>query len=228
MTGWTEYTLALAAFTASHFVPRIGDLRGRLIARVGRRTYFAVYGVVSLLLLGWVISASGRAPFVELWPQVPWTRWVPNVAMPVALILVAAGFGVAQPDTLGGNRRAEFDPADPGIAAITRHPLFVALALWAVAHLFPNGDLAHVILFGIFALLALAAIPAFDARARRRPGAATFFDATAVFSLAPLADRVWRARNGRTLLIRVGIGLAVWLILLALHGPVIGLSPMPA
>ena len=74
MTGWTEYTLALVAFTASHFVPRIGDLRGRLIGRVGRRAYFSVYGLLSLALLVWVIVAAGRAPFVEVWPQAPWTR----------------------------------------------------------------------------------------------------------------------------------------------------------
>ena len=62
MTEWTEYAVALAVFVASHFLPRIGGLRDRLIAAVGRRTYFSAYGVLSVGLLVWVIAAAGRAP----------------------------------------------------------------------------------------------------------------------------------------------------------------------
>lgn len=222
MTGWTEYTLALALFAASHFVPRLWGLRDRLIGAVGRRVYFSVYGLVSLALLVWVIAAAGRAPYVELWPQWPWTRWVPNVAMPVALVLVACGIGMAQPYTLGG--RKSFDPAQPGFAAMSRHPLFLALALWAGAHLVPNGDLAHVILFGSFTAMALAAIPAFDAKARR---ASDLLSHTALFSLRPLANPHWRRANLSRLLIRTAIGLILWMGTLHLHALVIGVSPFP-
>jgi uncharacterized membrane protein len=230
VTGWSEYALALALFVGSHFLPRVGGLRNRLIAAVGRRVYFSVYGLLSLALLVWVISAAGRAPYVELWPQMPWTRWVPNLAMPVAMVLAAIGAGLGQPYTLGGRRNAVFDPSDPGLAALSRHPLFLALALWAIAHLFPNGDLAHVILFGAFGLLALAAIPAFDARARRALGPAQaqdFFAATALLSPAPLIDRTWRAKNARALVTRAGVGVAIWIGLYLLHMPVIGVSPVP-
>jgi uncharacterized membrane protein len=227
--GWLEYILALAAFLGSHFLPRFGGIRDRLIARIGRRNYFAAYGMLSLALLVWVIAAAGRAPFVELWGQAPWTRWVPNLAMPVALVLAANGTGIAQPFTLGGKRQAVFDPAQPGFAAVSRHPLFLALALWALAHLVPNGDLAHVILFTTFAGLALGAIAVFDARARRDLAAAApaFFAATAVFSLAPLGQAGWRRRNVGRLVRRAAIGLALWVLLLLSHGAVIGVSPLP-
>ncbi|OWU81737.1 NnrU family protein [Oceanicola sp. 22II-s10i] len=229
MTGWTEYTLALAIFVASHFLPRIGGLRDRLIGAVGRRVYFSAYGLLSFALLVWVIVAAGRAPYVELWPQVPWTRWVPNIAMPVAMVLVACGFGLRNPFTLGGKRNAIANPDDPGFAAITRHPLFLALALWAGAHLVPNGDLAHVILFGSFTFMALAAIPAFDAKARCSlgPEATAFFSATATFSLRPLTDRAWLRGNARPLTIRAIIGLLIWGAALHLHGSLIGASPFP-
>ncbi|WP_425101784.1 NnrU family protein [Tropicibacter sp. S64] len=222
MTGWAEYTLALTLFAASHFVPRLWGLRERLIGALGRRVYFSVYGLISLALLVWVIAAAGRAPYVELWSQWPWTRWVPNVAMPVALVLVACGIGMAQPYTLGG--RKSFDPAQPGFAAISRHPLFLALALWAGAHLVPNGDLAHVILFGSFTAMAVAAIPAFDARARRT---SDVLDHTALVSLRPLANPHWRRANLRRLLIRAAIGLILWMGTLHLHALVIGVSPFP-
>lgn len=230
MTGWTEYTLALAIFVASHFLPRIGGLRDRLIGAVGRRVYFSAYGLLSFALLVWVIVAAGRAPYVELWPQVSWTRWVPNIAMPVAMVLVACGFGLRNPFTLGGKRNAIANLDGPGFAAITRHPLFLALALWAGAHLVPNGDLAHVILFGSFSIMALAAIPAFDAKARRAlgPEATAFFNATATLSLRPLTDRAWVRDNARLLTIRTITGLLIWVSALHLHGPLIGASPFPS
>ncbi|SIO30254.1 NnrU family protein [Vannielia litorea] len=230
MTGWAEYALALALFVASHFLPRLGGLRERLIAALGRRGYFGLYGLLSTLLLVWLVSAAIRAPYVELWAQAPWARWVPNLAMPVALVLVACGLGIRQPFTLGGRKGAAFDPSDPGLAAISRHPLFLALALWAGAHLFPNGDLAMVLIFGSFSLMALAAIPAFDARARRVLGAraAGFFSHTAILSLAPLARPEWRRRNGRRLALRAALGLALWLAALLLHEALIGVVPYPS
>ncbi|MBN7786488.1 hypothetical protein JYP51_16290 [Ponticoccus gilvus] len=226
MTGWTEYTAALALFAASHFIPRLGGLRDRLIGAVGRPVYFSVYGILSLGLLVWLISAAGRAPHVELWPQLPWTRWVPNLAMPIAVLLITCGAGMAQPFTLGG-RKGAFDPANPGFAAVSRHPLFLALAVWAGAHLLPNGDLAHVILFGSFTAMALLAIPAFDAEARRIVGPGVLAQ-TPLFSLRPLADRDWRAANLRPLLVRGAIGLMLWQGSLHLHRLVIGVSPFPA
>lgn len=230
MTGWTEYALALGLFVLSHFVPRLGGLRERLIGTVGRRVYFSVYGVMSIALLVWVIVAAGRAPYVALWPQVPWTRWVPNLVMPLAVVLVTCGIGLRQPFTLGGKRNGTFDPAHPGLAAVSRHPLFLALALWSGAHLLPNGDLAHVILFGSFLVMALAAIPSFDARARRGlgPAAEAFFDRTAILSVVPLTRAPWLRANAGGLAVRVSIGLALWLCLLLLHGLVIGVSPFPA
>lgn len=229
MTGWTEYALTLILFVGSHFLPRLGGLRERLIGLLGRPAYFSLYGLMSLALLAWVVAAAIRAPYLALWPQLPWMRWVPNLAMPVALVLACCGFRLPQPFTLGGRRDATFDPTDPGFAAVSRHPLFLALALWAGAHLVPNGDLAMAILFGSFLVMALAAIPAFDAKARRvlGDGAAPYFARTAILSLAPLARPDWRQRNGRRTALRAGLGLLLWVALLHLHKLVIGVSPFP-
>lgn len=229
MTGWAEYGLALGLFVASHFLPRLGGLRERLIGALGRRLYFSLYGLLSLALLAWLISAAIRAPYVELWPQMPWARWVPNIAMPLAVILATCGIGMAQPFTLGGRRGVALDPVAPEFAAISRHPLFLALALWSAAHLVPNGDAAMVVLFGSFLLMALAAIPAFDAKARRALGdvAPGFFASTAVLSLRPLGDAAWLRANGRRLALRTALGLVLWAGLLLLHAPVIGASPLP-
>lgn len=228
--SWTGLALAMTAFLGSHYLPTRGGLRDRLIAGFGRRVYFSAYGLVSLLLLAWVIVAAGRAPYAELWPQLPWTRWVPNLAMPLVAMLLAAGIGVEQPFTLGGRRGTAFDPHRPGLAAVTRHPLLWALALWAGAHLVPNGDLAHVLLFGTFAAMALLGMVVSDRRARRTLGAdeaRAFFGATRVLSLAPLRDPAWRRANLGPLARKALIGLALWLAALALHPALIGVSPLP-
>ena len=227
--SWTPFVVALAVFVLSHYLPTATGLRDAAVGRLGRRVYFSVYGAISLAVLVWIIVAAGQAPHVQLWPQAPWLRWVPNIAMPLAFMLTACGIGIAQPFTLGGRRGASFDPAAPGLAAVTRHPLLWALALWAGAHLLANGDLAHVILFGLFLAMALGFIPVFDARARRAlgPAAEPFFASSATLSPAPFADRSWRAANLSGLSLRALVGLGIWLAALMLHEAVIGVSPLP-
>lgn len=229
MTGWIGFALALATFGATHFVPTRPALRARLVAGLGRRVWFSVYGLVSLASTAWVVWAAGQAPFVELWPQPPWTRWVPNLVMPVAIALAACGLPAATV-TLGGPRESRLDPRRPGLAAVTRHPLLWALALWAGGHLPPNGDLAHVVLFGAFGAMALGAMPAFDDRARRAmppEEAQAYFAATALLSPAPLLSPAWRRHSMGALLPRLALALGLWLAALLLHPVVIGASPLP-
>ncbi len=229
MTGWAGLALALTAFLGTHFVPTRPAIRSRLIEALGRRAWFSIYGIVSLTVTVWVIWAAGRAPYVELWPQLPWTRWVPNLVLPVAIALALCGLP-ARTVTLGGPRNSKLDPQSPGFAAITRHPLLWALALWAGAHLFPNGNLAHVILFGGFAAMGLAAMPAFDARARQTlspDDAGAYFAATAMLSFAPLLTPRWWREEGRLLVPRLALAVGLWLVLLWLHPLVIRASPLP-
>ncbi len=221
MSGWGGYALAWAAFLATHFVPARPALRERLVAALGRRPWFSLYGLVSLAVTAWLIGAAGRAPFVELWPQLPWTRWVPNLVLPAAVALAALGLP-ARTVTLGGPRTPRALDGPPGIAAITRHPLLWALALWSLSHLAPNGDLAHVLLFGGFAALAFAGMAAFDARARAAlgPAAPAYFAAHPLLALRPTR---WPPGAGRRLL----AALAVWIAALLLHPWVIGVPPLP-
>ena len=231
MTGWAEFALALAVFFATHFLPTRQGLRARLIGWMGRRLYFSIYGIVSLLVVVWLISAAIRAPYVELWWQAGWHRWVPVLTMSVAILLAVLGVGVAYPHTLGGRRSAGFDPARPGIAAVTRHPLLWAMGLWSCAHLVANGTLALVILFGGFAALSFGAMAIFDRRARTALPAPDWEQVrrrTSILSLRPLGDTAWWRVNRRPLLRGAGVAVLVYLLVFALHEPVIGVSPEPA
>lgn len=226
--GWTEFAVAFLAFTGSHFLPRIGGLRETLMTRLGRRWYFTAYGAMSLLVLIWLVGAASRAPYVELWPPLPWTRYVPAIAMPIAIFFAVAGIKTPSPFTLGSKRGTVFDPGTPGLAALTRHPLLWALTFWSVSHLPPNGDLAHVLLFGGFAVMSLGAMLIFDQRARHAQSdeaTARLFLAAPILSPLALLSPPWLRVNGLPFAKRLLIAAAVWLAALALHLPVIGVSP---
>lgn len=228
MTGWAEYAAAWAVFLASHALPVQPPLRAWLVARLGRAGYLAAFIAVSLAALAWLVVAAGRAPWLPLWEPAAWQRWVPNLVMPFACLLVAHAIAAPNPLSFGG-RTAGFDPAHPGIAGVARHPLLWALALWSAAHLPPNGDLAHVLLFGGFAGFALMGMRAFDRRVQGELGASEWrrlAQASSALPLAALLAGRWRPRRSPAPR-RILAGLALWLALLWLHPWAIGLSPLP-
>jgi len=228
LSGWADFLLAAVVFVTSHALPLRPALRRPATAVLGDRWFTAVYSVVSVAALAWLIVAAGRAPYVEVWPPAPWQAWVPFLTMLPVCLLVACAVGVPNALSFGGPA-AGFDPARPGVAGVARHPLLWAMTLWAGAHAVPNGDLAHLLLFGGLGGFALVGMVAIDSRRRRLWGEARWQDLARATSALPLAALVrgrWRPR-GRPPVIRLVIGLGLYLALLLLHRPVIGLSPLP-
>lgn len=215
--GWLEFLLAFAAFFASHALPVRPAIKAQIVSRIGARGFSLAYSALSVAVLAWLIGAAGRAPHVVLWPRAPWQNWVPFVANALAAVIVALAVARPNPLSFGGARNDEFDPDHAGIAGWVRHPLLAAIALWAGAHLLPNGDLAHVILFGTFLGFALLGMKMIDRRKRRQLG-------TGWARFAQTPRRVEITPGG---LVRVAAGLALWWGLMLLHGPVIGFSPWP-
>lgn len=224
--AWIELALAMALFLASHRIPAALGVKGRLLAALGPRGYGILFSVVSVLLLWWLISAAGRAPFVPLWDQQPWHRWAANIVMPLAIALAVFGIAAPNPFAFEG-RRTGFDPARPGIAGLTRQPLLWSLALWSGVHLLPNGDLAHLMLFGPFLILALVGMPMVERRRRREIGAADWQRLTAHTGLIPFAALLGGRWCPRSLppLARTAVLLLTWAAVWHLHEPVIGLWP---
>jgi uncharacterized membrane protein len=148
--------------------------------------------------------------------------------MPVACVLLVAGLTSPNPLSIGAGARG-FHAARPGIVSVTRHPVIWALALWALAHIPPNGDVATLILFGLLAGSSLAGPPSLDAKRRARLGAAAWAElAGATANLPFAAQATGRARlDGRGIGVWRLIGGAVlyWL-LLAAHEAVVGVAPL--
>jgi uncharacterized membrane protein len=220
--GWTEFAAALAVFFLSHSLPVRPPLRPALQAALGPRSFTLAYSGLSLAVLAWAIGAAGRAPHVPLWDWAPWQVYVPLVTMlPVCLVLALA---VARPNpfSFGGTDNGRFDPARPGIVRLHRHPLLLALALWAAAHAIPNGDLAHVSLFGLFAAFAVIGMRLIDIRRQREMGQAWQALREAV-AAAPL----WPSSLTAGTAVRLVAGFGLYAALIWLHPIIIGVSPLP-
>lgn len=220
--GWLEFVVAFTIFFATHSVPVSPRVRPRLVALAGRRVFAIGYSLLSLAMLMWVISAAARAPRVGLWDWAPWQNLVPLGGMALAFLLAALAVGRPNPFSFGGGRDEQFDPENPGLAGWVRHPLLAALGIWALSHVVPNGDLAHVVLFSIFAIFAFAGMGIVDRKKKREMGAGAW---------RTRLDAVRRKKRGLGMsggqaALRISIAAVLYVSTLLGHPALFGVSPL--
>ena len=87
-----------------------------------------------------------------------------------------------------------------GIKCWAGHPMLLGTALWSLAHLWSNGDLASIMLFGCFGLWSFAK-----------------------FFLLPRGARLDSIGNRWDAVALTG-GLAAYVVIVALHGPLFGVG----
>lgn len=222
--GWIAFAAAFAVFLLSHSLPLRPTVKRALVARLGARGFTLAYSALSLAVLGWLIHAAAMAPWVTLWDWAPWQNHVTLSVMAAVVLLLALTLGRPNPFSFGGARNDRFDPGRPGLIRWARHPVLLALALWGGAHLLPNGDLAHVLLFGVFAGFALLGMRLIDRRKRREMGAERWQALRRDMARAPViaAPLSW---SGAAL--RLALGGAGYLALIWAHPFLFGVSPLP-
>ncbi|PID59749.1 MAG: NnrU family protein [Gammaproteobacteria bacterium] len=220
MMDWFEFIFAFITFFATHSLPLRPPVRSRLTRLLGERGFQVVYSVLSLAILAWLIVAAGRAPFVLLWAWSPWQGHATLSIMALACLILAVSIGTPNPFSFGGARNALYTPQRPGIVRLTRHPLLLALALWSLAHLIVNGDLAHVILFGTFAAFSALGGRLVDRRRKRELGDS--WETLWVETRSQPLGAIRAALDIR----RLALGVALFLLLLWAHPLVIGVSPL--
>lgn len=218
--GWNEFAFAFAAFFLTHSIPIRPPLRPWAVARLGHAGFGIAYSALSLAVLAWLIAAAGRAPYVPLWDWAPWQNHVVLAVMLPVCVILSLAIARPNPFSLGGAQNDRFDPARPGIVRLTRHPLLLALGIWSAAHILPNGDLAHVILFGTLAGFAMLGGRLVDRRRQRDMGQ-RWHDLRAALSECPASLSL----TADTLL-RLAAGLMLYAGLIWLHPLVIGVDPL--
>lgn len=143
----------LAVFLGTHLVTTQRELRAALIARFGTSAYKLTYGVLSAI--GLVLIVYGFAQYRATgWVNV----WYPPTGMRhLALLLMLPASIIFVSAYLRGH-----------IWRFFKHPMLVAIKIWALAHLLANGDLGSIILFG--SILAWAVFDRISLKTRDDPG----------------------------------------------------------
>jgi uncharacterized membrane protein len=126
--------LATLAFVGTHLALS-HPLRVRLLSNLGDQGFLALYSAVAVVTLGWMILAwRAVTNSVALWVAPDWAWWVGSGVILLACILLVGSFfrNPAFPHP-GARPRAVRDAS--GVFAVTRHPMNVAFAWWALVHI---------------------------------------------------------------------------------------------
>lgn len=134
--------LGLLLFLGTHGFSMARGTRAAVIGRVGEARYKLAYALLSALGLALTIYGYGlyrQDDWIALWSPPVWTRHLAVLLNLLAFVALAATY-------LPGRIRAR-----------AKHPMLLAVKIWATAHLLANGDLGSILLFGGFLTWAVLA-----------------------------------------------------------------------
>jgi uncharacterized membrane protein len=206
-------------FIGTHMVLSSLAVRQRLIARLGVKAFLGTYTLIAFatfIPLVWAYFSNRHAGGLA-WNLVglPGARPLAMVLSVIGIALVAGA--VIQPSpALAGITKAW---GSRGLTRITRHPLFMGIAIWALGHLLLNGFVTDLLFFGSMLVFSLVGSVHQDARKRvlEWERLAPFFAQTSFWPFgAILAGRnrlVWSELPW----IALAIGAAVAVGMYALH-----------
>ena len=222
--------LAVAALflLGMHFGIASTSLRRQLIGLIGEGPYRALFSLLALAALAWLVFAWAAAPFVPLWEAGIGLRHLVATLMPLPFLLVTCAVTAPNPTMTG--QRPDPDAGAPatGIVRVTRHPLMWGVGLWALLHLAANGDQASLLFFGALALLALVGTVLIDQRRTREnaPGWGVFLQATSSLPFVAIIERRQKLVPGEIGLWRIALALALYVAVFWLHPMLFGVAPL--
>jgi uncharacterized membrane protein len=179
MVATVTILLLWLGFAGSHIWLSSLRIRPRLVTLLGERPFQGLYSVIALAffipMVRTYFAHKHAGPLLWSlplgWPLLS----VMYVGMGLAFVLLIAA--LVRPSPAGV---VAGDPTPRGVYRITRHPLFMALALFGLLHLLPNGNAADLVFFSGFVWFALIGGWHQDRRklATSAPGFRRFHEAT--------------------------------------------------
>ncbi len=147
---------ASIAFIGSHIVLS-HPLRAPLVRALGEKGFLAVYSLVALATLGWMILAFRAAPAGGggaggVAGEAQWG--LTTILTLIAAVLLAGSFkgNPALPDT-PADKIAAAEPT--GVFRVTRHPMMWSFVLWALGHMILSWSQRTSIFAAAILILAL-------------------------------------------------------------------------
>ena len=219
----TLLILAAALWVFVHVGISGTSLRDGAVARLGEGRFMLAFSIGSVVSIVLLVLAWQNAETTFLWSAPAWLRWILALLMLPSFVLFMASH--KRNPTAVGNKGLGEEPR--GIQRVTRHPMLMSFAIWALVHVIANGDAAALVFFGAFLVTAAAGMPSIDAKLARRHGQA-WAGFAAKTSILPFGA-IMAGRN-RLVLSEIGwmppvVGLILWAALLHFHRAVFG---MPA
>ncbi len=150
-----QLTLASLFFLGLHFGIAATPMRQKILDKIGPIPYRIAFASAALLGIIWLVYAWRQAPYIALWGQPAVFRYLAVILMPLAFFFIIAGITTKNPARLGQEDTLQSHIEPEGVLKITRHPMLWGIALWALLHLLANGDLAALVFFGTFLVLAV-------------------------------------------------------------------------
>ncbi|MCB1671652.1 MAG: NnrU family protein [Gammaproteobacteria bacterium] len=129
--------LGLVLFLGVHLLREL-HLRDMAVKRLGDRSYRITYVLIAILGIVLIVWGKSASPFIMVYEPRYELRGISHFAMLPAIILVVAG-----------NLPLSY------LRRSIRNPMVLGTAIWGAAHLWANGDLASVLLFGSFTAWAI-------------------------------------------------------------------------
>jgi len=221
--------LAAIFFAGIHLGVAGTTIRDRAIAALGQSGYTVAFSIATVVGLAWLVMAYNRAPYVVTWGMLEWWKPFAIILMLPASLLVVIGLTTPNPTAVAQENRLAQPPQ--GIVRVTRHPFLTGVGLWALVHLIGDGDVASLVFFAVWTVVALAGTVSIDGKRRRLLGAAAwepFAAQTSIVPFAAIAAGRNRFRPGEIGAWRWGAAVVVYVLMLVGHADVIGVSPFPA
>jgi len=217
-------------FVGSHLVISSTGIRPWLIAKVGEQPYRGIYSLISFATLVplIIVFANHKHSGAMLWylRAMPPVRWLTWVLMFIAFIMLVSGLVTPSPASIGAESTNQ--QAASGLLKVSRHPSFVAFALFGIAHMLMNGWLGDVIFFGTFPVLGIVGGKVQDARKLREIGESyrKFMSETSFFPGGALIGgrQKWTGADMPWTGILVGIALAI--VTVVVHPWLFGGQPL--
>ncbi|MEL7049781.1 MAG: NnrU family protein [Pseudomonadota bacterium] len=128
--------VGLILFIVFHLLPTNVSMRAGLAGKFGEAGVKGIVAVGSLIGFLLIIYGYGKMQGSSknpvLWDPPIWTQHITLLLMVFSMIALAATYIPSR------------------IQSALKHPMLLAVKIWALAHLLANGDLASVLLFGGF------------------------------------------------------------------------------
>jgi len=130
----------LVLFFGIHAVPMFPSFKASLESSCGAMRFKGIYTLIALSGFALILLGYSRAEFRPVFSPPVWAPLFAYLAMPISFCLLVAAY-------VPNNFRR-----------VIRNPMLSGVLIWALAHLIANGDLASVLLFGLFGLYAIVDI----------------------------------------------------------------------